>query len=474
MKNVLLLFTDQQRSDTIAALGNPIIQTPALDALAGDSTVFSRCYTPSPVCVPARLCMMQGTYPNRNGCNDNMDNFRYEGKTLYQRFTEQGYTTMGIGKMHFPCDAYGLHGFAARKTQEELAAPQDDYYKYLVQNGYTDVFDYNGQRSEMYYIPQISRLPQQVHPTQWVGDQAVDFLRKQSSEQPFFLMTSFIHPHPPFAPPIPWNKLYRRNLPAPFVPEESKELISYHNILQNQYKGLSVGIDEHLLGLLKGFYYACISFVDYQISRIIDMLKQRGFYENTIIVFSSDHGEMLGDYHCLGKRTMLDAACKVPLLIKTGSGHSVRRDPASLVDIAPTLLSLAGIPYQKEDFDGVDLTKQRHEVVYSQFSSGDTGLYMVASENDKLIYSQADRRYWYFDAFPENHDAYQPEQKRIGYMKQLLKDYSKKDTASPVRENVAAKLEECRKKPYQDFRQDHVFLHEKELAAMPEGYHIDL
>ena len=171
---------------------------------------------------------------------------------------------------------------------------------------------------------------------------------------------------------------------------------------------------------------------------------------------------------------MLDAACKVPLLIKTGSGHSVRRDPASLVDIAPTLLSLAGIPYQKEDFDGVDLTKQRHEVVYSQFSSGDTGLYMVASENDKLIYSQADRRYWYFDAFPENHDAYQPEQKRIGYMKQLLKDYSKKDTASPVRENVAAKLEECRKKPYQDFRQDHVFLHEKELAAMPEGYHIDL
>ena len=452
MKNVLMLFTDQQRSDTIAALGNPAIQTPALDALAADSAVFTRCYTPSPVCVPARLCMMQGVYPNCSGCNDNADGFRYAGKTLYQRFSERGYTTMGIGKMHFPCDPYGLHGFSARKIQEELAAPEDEYYRYLVQNGYTDVLDYNGQRSEMYYIPQISRLPQKAHPTQWVGDRAVDFLKKQPEEQPFFLMASFIHPHPPFAPPAPWNKLYRRNLPKPFVPEESRELISFHNLLQNQYKGLGVGIDEHLLQVMKGFYYACVSFVDYQIGRIIAVLKERGLYENTVILFSSDHGELLGDYNCLGKRTMLDAACNVPLLIKSGNGPCVRRDPASLADIAPTLLSLAQIPYQKEDFDGVDLLTQKHDVVYSQFSNGDTGLYMVSSGEDKLIYSEADRKYWYFDVFPEASNAYQSEQERICCLQKLLEDYRARDCAPAVRTDVARQLENCRKNPYQDYR----------------------
>lgn len=474
MKNVLLLFTDQQRSDTIGALGNSVIQTPALDSLAADSAVFTRCYTPSPVCVPARLCMMQGVYPNRSGCNDNADGFRYTGKTLYERFSEQGYTTMGVGKMHFSCDPYGLHGFSQRKTQEELAAPQDDYYQYLVQNGYNEVFDYNGQRSEMYYIPQISRLPQKDHPTQWVGDQAVEFLKKQPQEQPFFLMASFIHPHPPFAPPIPWNKLYRRDLPKPFVPEESQGLISYHNLLQNRYKGLSVGIDEHLLQVIKGFYYACVSFVDYQIGRIIAQLKERGMYEDTVILFSSDHGELLGDYNCLGKRTMLDAACNVPLLIKSGEGHCVRRDPASLVDIAPTLLSLAQIPYKKEDFDGVNLIEQRHEVVYSQFSSGDTGLYMVSSGEDKLIYSEADRKYWYFNAFPEAHNAYQTGDERICFLQKKLEEYRRCDCGPSVRTDVAKEIENCRQKPYQDYRQDHVYLHEKELAAMPEGYHIDL
>ena len=171
---------------------------------------------------------------------------------------------------------------------------------------------------------------------------------------------------------------------------------------------------------------------------------------------------------------MLDAACNVPLLIKSGEGRCVRRDPASLVDIAPTLLSLAQIPYKKEDFDGVNLLEQRHEVVYSQFSSGDTGLYMVSSGEDKLIYSEADRKYWYFNAFPEAHNAYRTGDERICFLQKKLEEYRRCDCGPSVRADIAKEIENCRQKPYQDYRQDHVYLHEKELAAMPEGYHIDL
>ena len=109
MKHILVLFTDQQRFDTVAALGNPWIQTPNLDALARESVVFEHCVTPSPVCVPARLSMYFGQYPARTGCNNNMDS-AYSGKGFYGRITSQGYQSCCVGKMHHLWDPYRPHG----------------------------------------------------------------------------------------------------------------------------------------------------------------------------------------------------------------------------------------------------------------------------------------------------------------------------------------------------------------------------
>lgn len=470
-KNVLMIFTDQQRADTIHALGNENIVTPALDSIANDAVVFDRCYTPSPVCVPARLCMKAGQYCARTGNNNNNPNVVYEGEGFYKRFTDAGYNTCAIGKMHNSPVLYDQMGFRERITQEELSHPDDDYTHFICNSPYKYVFDYCGQRSDMYYIPQISQLPAEAHPTQWIGDNCVEFIRNaDTDEEPIFLVASFIHPHPPFAPPAPWNKMYRKNVRDPFIPENPD---SYEDMLRNKYTCDALGISPRRLELLNQYYYACISFVDYQIGRIIAELKAKGIYDDTIIMFSSDHGDMMGDYASMGKRTMLDAAANIPFLLRIpGKEHEIRHDPASLVDVAPTLLSACGINYDPAEFDGVNLMTDSHDLVYSQYGNGTLGIYMVASGKDKLVYSAVGNRYFYFDSFPDAVDKFDESNERVVYLKEKLDAYIESD-ACPVVE-TEPKESPARQPKYSFYPplNDHIVRIDEERGRMPEGYDI--
>lgn len=471
MKNVLIIFTDQQRYDTIHAVGNEFIQTPNLDALAADSVIFDRALTPSPVCVPARLSLLSGQYPARTGCNTNNKLAKYTGNGFYRMLTDAGFYSCNVGKMHNARDPYGPLGFSERHTQEEMSQPDDDYTKFIVSSPYKNVFDYNGHRSEMYYVPQISQLPAEAHPTQWVGDRSVEFLERQDKDKPFFLFSSFIHPHPPFCPPAPWNKLYRReSIPSPFVPEGYADL---KPLLHTSFDCERLGITTLAAKRLKNFYYACVSFVDYQVGRIIKTLKDRGMYDDTMIIFTSDHGECLGDYSNMGKRTMLDPAAHIPLMIKVpGVAPCRRADVASLVDIAPTVLSWAGVDYDPAEFDGIDLFRETHDYVYSQYSNRETGAYMIASANDKLVYTPKDQKFYYFNEFPEIKDAYDESDPHIAVMREKLMAYYKSDVGELPRGDGSKK----KKKP-NDFGtgwMDHVTRHDEEAARIPEGYFIDL
>ena len=475
-KHVLFLFTDQQRRDTIHALGNETIVTPALDSLARESLVFDRCYTPSPVCVPARLSMMAGQYCARTGNNTNNPAIAYEGQGFYQRFTDAGYNSCCIGKMHYFNDLYAPLGFRRRITQETLANPEkDDYTKWLQASPYCNVFDYHGQRSELYYIPQVSQLPMEAHPTQWIGDRAVEFIENcHPDDEPVFLMASFLHPHPPFCPPAPWNKMYRDPICRTFVPENPD---NYEDLLRNKYTMDALGISPRRLELLNQHYYACISFVDYQIGRILQALKKKGMYDDTVIVFSSDHGELMGDYRSMGKRTMLEAAANIPFMLKMpGQSAGIRHDPASLVDLAPTLLSACGITYNPEEYDGIDLMHSKHEEVYSQYSNGTNGIYMIANGKDKLIYSAIGDRYFYFDSFPDTVDRFSdPEvQARVAELKPKLDAYITSDR-SPIVEKrpFVSPAHQAYGSFYQPL-DDHILTMQQEAARMPEGYPIIL
>ena len=472
LKHIVMLFTDQQRRDTIGVLGNPGIQTPSLDALAQESVVFDNCITPSPVCVPARLSMFSGQYPARTGCNNNNADSVYTGEGFYSMLTGGGYQSCCVGKMHHLMDPYGPMGFEKRWTQEELSDPQDDYTKFILKN-YPWVFDYHGMRSEMYYVPQISQLPPEDHPTQWVGDRSVEFIRECDPERPTLLVSSFIHPHPPFCPPAPWHKLYREDPPGPFVPEEG-DLQGFWELIGDRCSCRRLMISEQDLLRMKNFYYACVSFLDYQVGRIVQALKDKGMYDDTLILFTSDHGDMMGDYRAIGKRTMVDASCHVPFLLRVpGRRPQHRADVCSLVDVAPTLLGFAGVPYNREEFDGIDLFGgSRHEVAFSQHGCGENGTYMVTDGSRKLVYQAASGRYYYFDRIPEERDVYDPENPQAGRMRELLDGYRAKDRNGAPASQTYEKYTKTH--PHYPGRMDHTMRREEEKAAIPKGYQIDL
>lgn len=413
--NVLLIFTDQQRADTIHAAGNPIIKTPHLDRLADEGVLFKSAYTPSPVCVSARCSLIYGLYPHNTGCFDNGYPMPDDKPSLMELLSRVGYRTHGIGKMHFTPDPQALRGFQTREHQEEMRArvEDDDYLKFLHANGFDHVYDPFGQRGEMYYIPQPAQMPARLHGTNWVGDRAVEFIRNADRSRPFFLWASFIHPHPPFSPPTPWNKLYRAALmPLPKRPDGFETLHTYMNKYQNRYKYRDNGIDNNLLRVMKAYYYACISFIDFQVGRMLEALEETGQLDRTMIIFTSDHGEFLGDYNCFGKRSMLDAAARIPMIVRYPERFArgdVCETPVSLIDVMPTILTAAGIDPEDYNLDGMDLAEVMgygDRTIYSQYQRGPLGVYMILNRRWKYFYSAPDRREFLFDRI------YDPEETR--------------------------------------------------------------
>lgn len=404
--NILFVMTDQQRSDTIRALGNRAIQTPVLDGLARGGIAFRNCYTPAPVCVAARSATITGLPPHQNGCTSNNASPMRQ-RSLMQVLSDCGYRSHGVGKMHFNPQVDAMWGFDSRDISEEGARQprwRNDFHAYLAANGYGHVLEPHGLRSELYYVPQPSQLPAEHHHSAWVADRAIEFLRKRDRDQPFLLWTSFIKPHPPFESPVPWNKLYRAaDMLPPRRPEGYESLLNYWNHYQNRYKYRDKGYDEMLFRAMKAMYYACISFIDFNLGRILEALGAD--IDNTVIVYTADHGELLGDYGSVGKRSMLNPAAKVPMILHgPGVAQPGRQidQPVSLLDILPTFAAAAGADCPPPSPEACDLLRVaagdcQREFVYSQFSEGATGLYMIASRDWKYIYSAADRKEWLFD-----------------------------------------------------------------------------
>ncbi|NLF93361.1 MAG: sulfatase-like hydrolase/transferase [Oligosphaeraceae bacterium] len=444
--NILLLFTDMQRFDTIGALNNPLIQTPNLDRLAREGTAFTSAYSPCPVCVPARWCMHYGKYTRKSGLYTNGPMPADDGKSLPAVLGQVGYTTASVGKCHFLPDRQELRGFQSRLVQEECCSDpsRDDYCKFLVEHGLS-CDEPQGTRSEMYYLPQVSPYSEEFHPSAWVGSKSLEFISKQQHESnPWFLFSSFIHPHPPCAVPKPWHKLYRAQLmPHAKVPANSEDLQCWINRQQNRGKHRDQGIDRNLQRTFKAYYYAAISFVDFQIGRILKTLEDSGQLENTLIVFTSDHGEFLGDYNCYGKRSMHDASCRVPMLIRYPQAFpagEICRQPVSLVDLFPTLAAAAGADSTKLDLDGEELNglcrgKSGREYVFSQFADAQRGIYMIVNEAWKYIYSAGDRREFLFDRIHDPEEtcdkAGTPLLRDIqSQLKRTLLEYLKQENAS--------------------------------------------
>ena len=198
--NLLLIMCDQLRADVLGCYGNDYVKTPNIDRLAEKGVTFNRAYSTTPVCIPARHATISGKNPFQLGMLENTHQREEIPHPLARQVRDAGYYTCAVGKMHF-VPAREHFGFDRMYLSEEIPGhiQDDDYLQFLQRQGYGDVIEPHGKRSETYYVPQVSELPESLHTTAWTGNKTCEVIRKNRN-RPFFLFSSFIKPHPPFDP----------------------------------------------------------------------------------------------------------------------------------------------------------------------------------------------------------------------------------------------------------------------------------
>ncbi len=417
--NILVICTDQQRADTIAALGNPIIKTPAIDSIAKAGTSFTRAYTPAPICSPARIAMITGLPPHVHRFTDH-DWWHWEPEegpksaaphdsAYFENAKALSYQTFWTGKVHHSGRRWlfdGVDEFAGGEPQVSKHTKMlGTYEDFLNEQGYAGWLPPSaGRASEYYMVPQATAAPPEHCRPNWLADQCIDFLDRRDSDRPFIMHCHFPGPHPPVNSPMPWASLYRAGeMDAPHRPDGYKDYQSRTNRYQMRYKCKDTAQEDDTgYRIFKAAYYSNISYIDSQIGRILDALGDER--DNTLIIFTCDHGEMLGDYGCVGKRCMLEAAIRIPF-IAAWPGHlpadNICDTPVTLLDLYPTILHAIGADAPKRSDETQSIIKvadsSEPRLVFSQFSSGWCGQYAVSDGRWKYAYSAPDQKEWLFE-----------------------------------------------------------------------------
>jgi arylsulfatase A-like enzyme len=395
-KNVLLITCDQLRKDAPGCYGNPIVTTPNIDSLARNGVLFDQLYTASPVCAPNRASIATGRYPSVNGLRTNGIVLPESELTLMEVLRRGGYQTYGSGKMHFQPQWVRPEGVGSDPEPKYAIDPQPKpwefpyygfdggafsedhrygpYSRYLEERGYDPWAD-----PHSYTFPQnitaASAYPEEHYQTTWIADRSLDFLRTRDTDRPFFVWTSFVDPHHPFTPPAPWDTMYDpAEMPLPLWSEDvPAQWPDKYRAKYERESGGHEAIGMHKLPdsewrKMKAYYYGMVSLIDKQVGRLLDELKRQGALEDTVVIFTADHGEMLGDYHLAFKGTMYDCVTNVPFIVAHGGVETTRPGAvrggasgstssatdsqsaahtctglANSIDIMPTTLEIAGL-----------------------------------------------------------------------------------------------------------------------------------
>ncbi|WP_297236591.1 arylsulfatase [uncultured Faecalicoccus sp.] len=370
--NILLLMCDQFRGDCLSIMGHPDVQTPYLDSIGSQGVVFENAYSATPSCIPARAALLTGrsqTGHGRVGYEDNID-WDYQ-HYMAEEFSNANYQTQCIGKMHvhpprLTCGFQGLKlhdGYLGCYRRQDIPhwmhqEVHDDYLLDLKNKvgQFGDVTSSGPECNSFVVHPWI--YDEDLHPTNWVADQSIRYLQTRDRTRPFFLMSSFVRPHMPLDPPKSYLDIYKGKDLRPPVTGEWDNI---EKTIENQFNYDSIyGTDiESLKKDCLAGYYASITHVDHQIGRILLALQEQGVLEDTIILFVSDHGEMLFDHHLWRKVFPYQGSVHIPFLMRVGKNilkTTSKRitEVVELRDIMPTLLDLCGIDIP-ETVDGLSL-----------------------------------------------------------------------------------------------------------------------
>lgn len=353
--NILWYCTDQQRFDTIAALGNPHVVTPTLDRLVQEGTAFTHAYCQSPICTPSRASFMTGLYPSRaHNCRNGNESFPNHPPLISKQLADAGYDCGMVGKFHLQSSGHRTEprlddGYRFWRFSH---APRDDW---PTGHDYADwVRSQGGDLDELRHSD--DRVPSELHQTTWTTECALEFLQEQR-EGPWFLTLNPYDPHPPFIPPRAYAERFDpQTMPGPYFRESDLE--AQQRLRRIDFQTPARDPNEFDGKTQQALYYAMIAQIDDQFARLLDYLEHSGQRENTVIVFTSDHGEMLGDHGLLFKGCRFyEGLVRVPLIFSCPGRISENLQSGALVellDMSATLLDLGGVPVP-DDHQGKSL-----------------------------------------------------------------------------------------------------------------------
>jgi arylsulfatase A-like enzyme len=358
--NIIFIMPDQLRADFLSCYGADFIDTPHIDSLADSGVLYNSAYSAHPLCVPARVSLLTGMDAIKNGVLDNGQFLRPDYaacgiKTWPDILGDNGYYTAAIGKMHFyPWDL--RLGFQYRVIAEDKRwiHIRDDYYHFLRAHGYRKL---HGNEHPGYFENKgavVNKIPWEYSVDHFVGQEACRFIREYGSDGPFAMMVGFPGPHCPYDPDAEYLDGFDPNdMPAP-VPEVEGDApeIRKRNIEGNKRPWNGVDYGEFTLAQklkVRAHYAALVKQIDYEVGEILNALNEQDLLENTIIIFSSDHGDYLGDHNLIGKGHFFESSIHVPLIVRLPRAQepTVHLDLVTLGDVTATILNLAGCAVPK-------------------------------------------------------------------------------------------------------------------------------
>lgn len=403
--NVLLITADHWPASLLGCAGHSTIQTPTLDELARSGVRFTNAYSECPVCIPARRTLMTGTPPRTHGDRT----FVEQGPmpqlpTLAQTFRDAGYQAYAVGKLHvFPQrNRIGFDDVILDEEGRQMYGVVDDYEQFLGDQGHVGAHFGHGMGNNE-YVMRPWHLPEACHPTNWAVTQMARTIKRRDPSRPSFWFLSFRHPHPPLTPLAYYLHLYEAlGVEGPVVGQWAQERDALPHMLRlgAARDGL---ISPTQAQLAKMAFYALCTHIDHQLRMVIGALREEGLLNDTIICFTSDHGDMLGNHRQWAKRLFYEESANVPMILLGTQGDGrvgTNRIDDRLVgwqDVMPTLLDLAGIEVPAT-VEGCSMVGENtRPYLYGEFGEGLLATRMIRCQQYKLIYYAAGNRMQLFD-----------------------------------------------------------------------------
>ena len=413
--NIVFITCDQWRGDCLGCDGHPVVETPHLDQLAAEGTRFTNAFTAVPSCIAARAAILTGMSQRNHGRVGYRDGVTFDyPHTLPGELAAAGYHTQGVGKMHF-APARNLCGFhnvvlhdgylhyerKARKNYDLV----DDYMPWLRMKAGADADLIMHGLNANAWVARPWHYDEALHPTTWATTMAIDFLRRRDPLRPFFLWLSYVRPHPPLDPPACYFEQYIRQ---EFPPVPMGDWADREARMKRVDGGVGF-MGERQLHRARAAYYAQITHIDHQIGRLLEYLAEHEVQNDTLILFTSDHGELLGDHNLFRKALPFQGSARVPFIVRPPRswrlpGGRVVDAPVELRDVMPTLLEAAGAPVP-DSVDGLSVLpfcrgetpREWREYIHGEHAYGPQSNHFIVDGRWKYAWFSQDGREFLFD-----------------------------------------------------------------------------